>query len=727
MQRMPDISTVELSRTRLKLRDDLLFVPQQYNGTAYYHIEVKTSSAYFRIGYPEYVFVSLLDGRTSFSEALAIASQNLRDNALSQNQAMEVYSWLLDSELGSFADEATAASGASGNVRTVARPVALWKKLNPLWLKIPLGRPEGLLRTLYPGFGWMFSAQAALPAIVLMIVAVLMLASHWTQFTAASATVFSRDNWLWLLGAWVALKVIHELGHGLVCLRYGGSIRETGLIFAVFAPLAYVDASASWAFRSRWQRIHTAIAGVYVELVIAAVSAVAWTQCDSAIVRHLLQNVIIMASVSTLLFNLNPLMRFDGYYVLSDLLQIPNLSSQSNAALQSLMHRILLGGSAGRPSAIGMQRWILLTYGASAFCWRFLIVLTLLIAASVLFHGAGIVLAAVGVVLWFGRPIWGMCVGVIRLRQQHPERLLRASMISLVFIAVLTLGLMGLPAPLMSTAPGIVDFTDGQIVRAVTAGFVDAVHVENGQEVVAGDVLISLRNDEVTNRFVDLRQQVDQEELRLKTASSGHDSGAISIAQGNLTSLTKQLAECQKQLNGLQLRASRAGRVIGRDLKSLHATYAEAGVELLTIGLENEKEVRLSIDQKNLPASIALVGQSLRIRVGTHPAMNGTLLQVNPRANRSIPHPALAAVNGGPLPVVEPDAEEKSSSGERLRLTEHRFTAIVQLPPDDAAILNCGERGVASLGLYRGSVGTYLWRSVHDWISAQFARLKTDG
>lgn len=722
---MPDISTVELSRTRLKLREDLLFVPQQYGGSTFYHLEVKTSSEYFRIGYAEYVFVSLLNGRTSFAEALAIASQKLKENALSQNQAMEVYSWLLDNGLGSFSDETTAASGASGNVRTAARPGAIWKNFNPLWLKIPLGRPEALLRTLNPIFGWMFSALAAIPAMLLMTTAGLMLQSHWVQFTAGSENVFSRDNWLWLLGAWVALKVFHELAHGLVCLRYGGNIRETGLMIAVFAPLAYVDASASWSFRSRWQRIHTAIAGVYIELVVASVSVVAWTQCDSTPVRHLLQNVIIMASVSTLLFNLNPLMRFDGYYVLSDLLQIPNLTSQANGALQSLLHQILLGSSGSRPSAIGKQRWILVTYGVCAFCWRILISLTLLIAASVLFHGAGIVLAAVGAILWFGRPLWGMCKSLQRLWQQHPERLLRASLVSLVFIAVSTAGLLGLPAPVMTTAPGIVEFTDGQVVRAVTAGFVVAVHVENGQEVVAGDQLISLRSDEVKSRFVDLQQQVAQEELRLKTASSGHDSGALSVAQGNLVSLTKKLAECQKQLDGLELRASRAGRVIGRDLKSLHETFATAGRELLTIGLEDEKEVQLSIAQRDLAVSTALVGQPLKIRIGTHPAVNGILLQVNPRASRSVPHPALAAVYGGPLPVVEADPEEHSSRDERLRLTEHRFTAIVQLPAKDAAELRCGERGIASLGLFRGSLGTYVWRSSHDWINRQFARLKT--
>ena len=118
MMGMPDISTVELSRTRLKLRDDLLFVPQNYNGETFYHLEVKTTSEYFRIGYAEYVFVSLLDGRTSFAEALAIASQQLKEKALGQTQAISIYSWLLENGLGAFADSDTTSSGASTTGKT---------------------------------------------------------------------------------------------------------------------------------------------------------------------------------------------------------------------------------------------------------------------------------------------------------------------------------------------------------------------------------------------------------------------------------------------------------------------------------------------------------------------------------------------------------------------------------------------------------------------------------
>ncbi len=721
MRATPDISTVELSRTRLKLRDDLLFVPQRYGRETFYHLEVTTTSEYFRIGYAEYVFVSLLDGRTSFSEALAITSQQQKSSALNQHQAMTVYSWLLDNGLASFSDSDTSASGASSATRIGARPGAMLKKLNPLWLKIPLGRPEALLKALHPVCGWVFSGPAMCLAVILMLSAGLTLRSQWEQFSDASANVIARDNWLWLLGAWIGLKCVHELGHGLVCRRYGGSIRETGIIFAFFTPMAYVDASSSWSFRSRWQRIHTAVAGVYVELLLASVAVIVWTSSESLLVRHVLQNVIVMASVSTLVFNVNPLMRFDGYFVLSDLLQIPNLSSQASEVVRSSCRALLFGDSGGVPSAVGSRRWVLLVYGVAALAWRSLVSLSLLIAASVLFHGAGLALAALGVVCWFGRPGWKTLTGFWQLRVQHPERLIRAVLVSVAAAAVVAGGLFGMPAPVMTGAPGIVDYTNGEVVRTPIAGFVDAVHVQDGQTVSAGDLLISLRNDEVTSECSSLRKKLAQETLRLQTASRDHDGGAANIASGNMDSLKKQLDECQHQVDGLTLRAGRDGRVVGRELARLPGTYAKAGAELLTIGLEDEKELQLSIGQTDLSNSLTLIGKPLKVRIGTHPAVTGVLDRVNPQATRAIPHPALAAANGGPLSVVENEERELKSADAELRLTEHRFTAVVRFSADNACLLHCGERGFASLGLQRASLGVHLWRTAYRWFDDQLS------
>jgi len=304
--------------------------------------------------------------RTSAGRDIA----KLGSGSLNQFQAMTVYSWWLDNGLASFSDADAAASGATSAVRSSSSSDRWWKKLNPLWLKVPLGRPEGLLKALQPAFGWIFSPPTFVLWSILVIAAMIVMSNNWSGFWSDSANVIAQENWVWLLAAWIGLKCVHETAHGLICLRYGGNIRETGFVLAVFTPLAYVDASSSWAFRLRWHRIHTAAAGIYVELLISSVAMLVWSRSDSALIRHVLQNVIIMASVSTLVFNLNPLMKFDGYYILSDLLQIPNLMTQSTQTVQDIARRLIFCESSSAPTTIGRERIVLMTFGVLATIWR---------------------------------------------------------------------------------------------------------------------------------------------------------------------------------------------------------------------------------------------------------------------------------------------------------------------------------------------------------------------
>ncbi len=383
MQYAPDVSTVDLTRTRLRLCEDVKLYPQVYGDETYYHIEVPSKSQYYRIGHGEYVFVSLLDGATSFCEALALTARALGASAFAQPQALSMYTWLLEHNIAVFADDDAA---ANTKVEAPKNAVQALQKLNPFWIKIPFGRPDAILQALLPVVGWLFSPLCTMLSLCLMAAAGLRVVADWDKFESASANVFAKDNWLWLLVAWVLLKVAHELAHGLACRRYGGSVRETGIVLAFFAPLAYVDVTSCWSFPSRWQRIHTAAAGMYIELLLASIAVFTWTNVDSVEASHLLYNVIVMASVSTLLFNANPLMRFDGYYIMADLLQIPNLATQSTEAIQNLASRWFLGLKKTAPAVTGRNLWVLRTYGFAAMCWRLLICATLLIAGSVLFH-----------------------------------------------------------------------------------------------------------------------------------------------------------------------------------------------------------------------------------------------------------------------------------------------------------------------------------------------------
>jgi putative peptide zinc metalloprotease protein len=361
-----------------------------------------------------------------------------------------------------------------------------------------------------------------------MLVAGGRLMLNWDQLQLASGSVFAPDNWLWLMAAWMLLKVVHETAHGLVCQRYGGSVRETGVILAFFAPLAYVDVSSCWRFSSRWQRIHVAAAGMSVELLLASAAVLGFGVVDSDVGAHLLYNVIVMASVSTLLFNANPLMRFDGYYIMSDLLEIPNLYTRASEAVGQLLQRILLGQHSSAPTISGKQIAVLRCYGIAAVCWRLLICSTMLIAASVMFHGAGVALAVAGMIAWFGMPVWKTLKQVRQVGQAAPLRLMRAGVITLAFCGLVAGFLFGLPVPFSTTAPGIVSLPEGCRVHSDVSGFIQTLQVVDGQQVVAGELLLTLRNEEITHRHLDLERQIQQELIRQQIAMKEHDAGGES-------------------------------------------------------------------------------------------------------------------------------------------------------------------------------------------------------
>lgn len=714
MQTTADACTVDLTRTRIRLRDNVKFTPQTYGEETYYHIELPSGSVFYRIGWTEYVFLSLLNGHTSFCEALAVTARTLGPDALPQDQALSLYTWALEHEVADFATHEVSPEENRAKRNSSANSL---QKYNPFWIRIPFGDPEPLLRRLQPLTGWLFSPLATVITVCLLLAAGFRMATDWSRFSAASRDVFAPHNWAWLLAAWLLLKTIHELAHGIVCRRYGGRVRETGVILAFFAPLAYVDVTSCWSFRSRWQRIHTAMAGIYAELLLASVAVLSWTWIESELASHLLYNMIVMASVSTIIFNANPLMRFDGYYILSDLLQIPNLSTQSSEAVQRLISRIVFGLRSSRPAAVGTHHRVLICYGLAAFAWRIFICLTMVIAASVLFHGAGIMLSVAAVLAWFAVPILQLIRRFVKIIQVHPARAVRGTLITGVAVAAIAGVLLKLPVPFASTAPGVATLPDGCVVRTDVAGFIESIHVTDGQPVRKGDLMVTLRNDEINLEYRNLQLELQQETIRYQTALNQHDAGAAKVSRGNLTALEERQQELAAQVAALQIRSPTDGTVVGRTLSTMRDTFLTEGQELLIVDNNQLRELRISVAQEDFGMSQQLAGATVPVRIGTRPRSAGRLLRVIPRASRQLTFESLAATSGGPLPVV---AAESSDGRNKTELTDQRFAAIVSLNGAGFSNLTTiGERGCVSFGSRHESLGIHAYHRFRTWLRCQ--------
>ena len=570
-------------------------------------------------------------------------------------------------------------------------------RINPFWLKLPLGRPDRLIANLLPFLGWLFSRTAVICSGVLFTVAAIAISSHWDRFLAAADAVFSPSNWFWMLACWLTLKVVHEFGHGIVCRRYGGEVREMGIVFILLAPMAYVDVTSSWRFASKWQRIAVAMAGMYVELLIAAVASLAWCCTESRLAAHLLHNLVLMASASTIIFNLNPLMRFDGYYVVSDLLEIPNLYAEGTRFVQRRLASLVFGTRPTGPELAGKTWFCVGVYGVAVTLWRILVCASLVLAASVLLHGIGIVLAVAGVVCWIGIPIKEFVSNLARLLPESPLVVFRAVLVCIAMAISLTVALIYVPNPFAVTVPGIVDYEDLAVVRSGVAGFVQKVHVQDGQLVEAGQLLLELTNHDIVNEYHDIIQTIEQSRIRHRVALNRHQTAAAQMELGDQQALERRLFEKQREYDGLTLRAPVAGRVMGRQLAQLNGAFVDRGQELLAIGNEDRKEIVLSIGHDEIDEVLPSLGKRVSVRIGSRPKIQGTLSRVEPRASTRLTHVAMAATDGGRL-TVRPSQDPKATAQQSMELVTPRFRAVIAVPVASSRDLLCGERGSRDRG-----------------------------
>jgi putative peptide zinc metalloprotease protein len=716
-----DLRIQELGNLRLTLREDLVVSPNAAAGNDTYAIEDPVTSKFYYVGLREYTFLSLLDGKRTVGEALQLSATRATLGALTEREAAMLCRWLVDKQL----------------VRTVGRAhdvldeVAATRRNeppgrglhNPLVWKLPLCNPDTWLVPLDRHFGWLFGRVAGICWLAVVASGVYQVALHADRLPQAAAGVLASDNWLWLGICWIALKVVHELSHGIVCKRQGGNVREAGLLLILFAPVAYVDITSAWRFRSKWQRIHTAVAGMYSELFVAAAAAWLWSRAEAGPLQHIAFNVMLMASVTTIAFNANPLMRFDGYYVLADWLEIPNLAWHASSLWRASICRFLFGYSPPQASVPPGRHGLIRLYGLLSIAWRGVVSVSLVMAASVMFRGAGIVLAAAAVALWWLAPL-AATARAIRAAQGRRANWLRFTMVSTALVAVVLSLFTVVPWFGPNRAPAVVEFAPLEVVRAKSSGFVSQLPVRPGDHVRAGDLLATLENPQLETQLRELELNIERCELKARMLKTEGKLAESQAEREQVAAFELQRAEKAAEVHALTMRASQDGIVMGRRLLMLPGTYLARGDELLAIGREPDKELRISVAQQDVQPFGSRVGSEVDIFLEDGRRFSGRLDRLEPQASTRPPHEALGANHGGPIPVAQRRERGDGTSDQLVHeFVTPRFTGNVPLAPAAASELLAGQLGQVSFRTYHESFGEHLVRLLHRWFQARLESL----
>ncbi len=663
----------QVAELRPRLRKGVEILAQDYRGARWYLLRDRGTGRFIRFNATAYEFLGRLDGDLSVQEILDLANSGQADEPVLEPQdVLQVLAQLHAAEVLRGALPLGARDLLNRYRQTQRhRRRAL---ANPLALRLPLFDPTALLQRLATPARWIFSAAGMwLWMIVVGLGSVLALANAGEIGAALGARTLSASEVLtfWLM--YPVVKALHELGHGMAVKAWGGEVHETGINLLVFMPVPYVDASAAWAFRDKRRRALVGAAGILVELFLAALAILVWLLVEPGLVRDLALNVALIGSVSTLLFNGNPLLRFDGYYVLEDLIEIPNLASRASRFYLYLIQRHLLGLEDARSpvTADGEAAWFTV-YGVLAPLYRLGVLFGIALYLAGEFLVVGIILAAWAVLMQIGRPLFlslRFLVTSPRLQAHRVRGFTVAGLVVAVCAALLTL-----PVPLVTRAQGVV--WPGEQARVVSAaqGFVSEVLVASGDPVVAGEVLLRLDDGELRTRQAVLEARLA--ELRSEQAAQRLQSRVrAAMVADDIGAVESELRQVRERLAGLVIRSDADGRFFPLDPHLLQGKWVPQGEVVGHVVQPDAPMIRAIVDQNRIGL---LREQVTAVEVKLAESLDRTLpayvVREVPAGSEELPSTALGAAGGGDIAVDTRDERGRTA-------TEKVFQIEIALPP----------------------------------------------
>src|SRR4051812_11236170 len=395
---------------KVKLRPGAQISRQYYRGDRWYVARDPAGNQFHRLNDPAYRFIGLLDGTRTVGEAWDLVGGQLEDDAPTQPEVIQILSQLYAANLIE-TDIPPDATVLLRRHKVQQKRLMQGRMMNVLFPRIPLWDPDRFLKRWMPIVRLGFNKIGAVIWLAVIFGALASLAPEWGRIKQATTDSIAPGNWLWLWCVFVLVKLIHELGHAFACRRFGGECHELGIMFLVLIPTPYVDASTAWSFPNKWHRMFVGCAGMIVELFVAALCTFAWLQvAPNTLISQLLFNAMLVAGVSTVIFNANPLLRYDGYYILSDFLEIPNLRQKSTEYTLGLIKRHIFRVKANQPLPPVLQRFWLFAYSTTSSVYRIFVGFAIIILVTYKLPEQmkiiGVFMALGGVATWLIVPVF---------------------------------------------------------------------------------------------------------------------------------------------------------------------------------------------------------------------------------------------------------------------------------------------------------------------------------
>ncbi|MCL2622850.1 MAG: efflux RND transporter periplasmic adaptor subunit [Planctomycetaceae bacterium] len=723
------------------MRPDIVGKKQQYLGRSYWIVKDPIGSKYYRFQEEEYAILRLLDGTRSLDEV----KEKFEDEFPPQKITLEE----LQSFIGQLHQSGLIVVGVPNQGHQLKkrgdkkkRQMMFASMSNVLAIRFKGVDPDRLLTWLEPKFRFMFHPIMIFIVLATCLTALSLIVVEFDYFRSklpAFREFFGIKN-MFLLSLTLAFtKIIHEFGHGITCKYFGGECHELGIMILVLTPCLYVNVSDSWMIPSKWKRAMIGAAGVYIECFLASICTFLWWFSQPGLFNYLCLNIMFLSSVSTILFNINPLLRYDGYYILSDMLEIPNLRQKATKILSKKSMEWFLGmEQPDDPFLPKRNQALFAIYTVAAVSYRWVIMASILFFIYKVFEPIGlkIIGQAIAAMSLYGLVVMPL-VKIFKFfwvpgRIYKVKRARFFGSLAVLFGIIAFIAAYPLPYCIYNPMTVMLQRDSAQIYIPAKGGTLAEVHVQPGEFVPKGRVLATLENKELRQELnaISWREIIARKELDLLERQAIDDPNAaasIPTRKREIETYEVQKRELTEEVNKLRLVSPITGTVIppewrpkreqseqvmlsswwGTPLespKNLGATL-EPGTLLCEVGDPKRVEIIVIINQSKI--DFILKGQRVELKFEELPAKTfyGEITDIEFRKMKSIPT-QLSTKGKGEVPTTtsKDGIEEPSSASYRVN---------VMLENEDRMI-KVGMTGRAKIHVAPRSLGFRLWRMIME-------------
>ncbi len=714
---------------RLHRRPDLTVHRQSYQGRDYWVIKDPISLKYYRFEEEEHALLEMLDGYSSPDQIKRRFDYRFAPQKIALQELYQFIGMLYRSSLliSNAPDQGRELKKRAEKTRRQERKQSL---TNILAVRYKGFDPDRLLESMNRWTGWVFTWPAFFVALTVGIAAMALLLTQFETFQnklPSFEQFFAAKNWIWLALVMALTKVFHEFGHGLACKRFGGECHEMGVMLLVLTPCLYVNVSDSWLLNSKWKRAFIAAAGMYVELMLASIAVFVWWFSTPGMVNHLALNVIFVSSVSTILFNANPLLRYDGYYILSDLLEIPNLRSKATTILQRACGQALLGIEAKPdPFLPAKRQWLFAIYSIAAAAYRWLITFSIFwfvyrVLEPYGFKVIGQVIALSALYGLLGIPLVKLYKFFSIPGRMGTVKPFRATVSAIVLACVLGAILL-IPIPHHVYCSFYVQPRDAQNIYVDVPGTLEAVHVQPNRHVEEGQRIVDLSSRQLEIQLAGMKTNLETSMVRLENIqqSESFDAhfadgrrSAEAAVQASNASYEKRIIDRER----LSVRAPCSGFLLAPPVvepKDSNAATLDhwhgTPLETRNIGAYLEQSTfvgQVVTDMKQLEAILAIdqsdiefvrPDQKVEMLVRQIPLkiFESITIQISPTEMKSVPRPLASRYGGDIVTIAASDGSDVPES------TKYRVSVPLANPEE---LILPGSTGVAKIRTGSQTIG----------------------